>query len=55
MEGIVDRVSDTAGLGYETIEAWDGVLQLDRVDTEHAMVVRRSGEEALALEVLALP
>ena len=55
MEGIVDRVRDTAGLGYETIEAWDGVLQLDRVDTEHAMVVRRSGEEALALEVLALP
>ena len=52
---IVDRVSDTAGLGYETIEDWTGVEQLDLIGSEHALIVRRNGADTLDMEVLALP
>ena len=41
MENITARVSDKKGLAYETIEGWTGVEQLDRLDPQHALVVRR--------------
>ena len=45
----------TEGLPYETIEAWQGVNQLDRLDAQHALVVRTSDGDALNLETLPLP
>jgi len=43
------------GLPYETIEAWKGIDQLDRLDAQHAVVVRRAGEGSVNLESLPLP
>jgi hypothetical protein len=54
-ESIVSPVADKKGLTYETIEAWKGVDQLDRLDTKHAVVVRKGHGESLNLESLPLP
>jgi len=43
------------GLAYETIESWKGIDQLDRLDNQNAMVLRRGEGGALSLESLALP
>jgi hypothetical protein len=43
------------GLPYETIESWKGIDQLDRLDNQHAIVLRRTEGGALNLESLALP
>jgi hypothetical protein len=43
------------GLAYETIESWKGIDQLDRLDNQNAMVLRRGEGGALNLESLALP
>ena len=40
---------------YETIESWAGVDQLDKLDDQFALVVRRTEGGALNLESLALP
>ena len=53
-EPIVAPVANTKGLGFETIAAWTGVEQLDRLSDQLAMVVRRTGD-ALSLESLPLP
>lgn len=54
-EGIAARVSDKKGLSYETIENWTGVDQLDRLDQDHALVLRRGEGGSQNLESLALP
>lgn len=54
-ESIETRVEDTKGQPYETIEAWQGVDQLDRFDTGHALVLRRADGGAMTLESLVLP
>jgi hypothetical protein len=43
------------GQSYETIESWKGVDQLDLLDAQHAVVVRRGEGGSLNLESLALP
>ena len=43
------------GLPYETIESWKGVDQLDRIDSQHAVVLRRTEGGSLTLESLPLP
>jgi hypothetical protein len=43
------------GQPYETIESWKGIEQLDRLDKDHAVVVRRTDAGALNLEALPLP
>jgi hypothetical protein len=43
------------GLPYETIESWKGIDQLDRLDAQHAVVLRRADNGALNLEALPLP
>lgn len=43
------------GLPYETIESWKGIDQLDRLDAQHAVVLRRGDNGALNLEALPLP
>ncbi|MGI8603727.1 MAG: hypothetical protein ACR2OZ_12115 [Verrucomicrobiales bacterium] len=56
-ESIAEPVKDGAkrGLAYETIESWKGIDQLDRLDPEHALVVRRGEGGSLNLESLDLP
>src|SRR5262249_14887767 len=44
----------TRGQTYETIASWKGVDQLDKLDSEHALVVRHEGN-VLNLESLPLP
>jgi hypothetical protein len=55
IEGITEPVSNTKGLGYETIEAWKGIDQLDRLDDKTAMVLARGEGDALTLESRDLP
>ena len=45
----------TEGTPYETVEDWQGIAQLDRVDDKNALVVRRTSEGKLNLETLPLP
>ena len=45
----------TKGQTYETIAGWTGVDQLDKLDSQHALVVRRGEGNSLNLESLALP
>ena len=54
-EPIVKRVSGgTAGLSDETVQAWQGVDQLDKLDDALALIVRRDGD-TMNLETLPLP
>ncbi len=43
------------GVAYETIESWKGVDQLDRLDAQHALVLRKGEGESQVLESLPLP
>ena len=54
IDSIAQRVSGTAGLTYETIESWKGVVQLAKVDDGHAAIIR-NGEGGQSLEQVALP
>ena len=54
-EKIETRVDGTKGTPYETIDSWKGVDQLDKLDAENAVVVRRGENNSLNLESLALP
>ena len=47
--------SGTKGLGYETIAALKGVVQLDKLDKSHAVVLIQSDSGALNLETIDLP
>ncbi|HUE74275.1 MAG TPA: hypothetical protein VMP01_25565 [Pirellulaceae bacterium] len=53
-EGITERVSGTAGLGYETLKELEGVEQLDKVGEGHAILLVRAGDKA-SLQTIALP
>jgi hypothetical protein len=56
-ESITAPVKDgaTKGVGYETIESWKGIDQLDRLDEGHAVVLRRADAGSMNLESLPLP
>lgn len=54
-EGIEERVAGTKGVGYETIEDWSGVVQMDRLDDRHAIIVCDSDGGAAQLKQVALP
>ena len=54
-EGIVKRVSDKAGLTYDTIEGLKGVEQLDKLDRDNAVVLARGEGGRLDLKAVALP
>lgn len=54
-ENIESPVSGTKGQTYETIESWKGVDHLDKLDSQHALVVRRGDGNSLNLESLELP
>ena len=54
-ESITTPVPGTKGTKYETIEAWKGVEQLDKLDANNALVIRKGEGDALNLESLPLP
>jgi hypothetical protein len=56
-EGIKDPVSGGGkkGLPYETIDSWTGIDQLDRLDPQNAVVLRRGDGGSLNLESMPLP
>ena len=56
-EGIVDPVKGggTAGLPYETIKELKGVMQLDRLDKDHALLLVQSDAGVKSLQAIALP
>ncbi|MBM3832162.1 MAG: hypothetical protein FJ403_02575 [Verrucomicrobia bacterium] len=55
VEPIVARVDGTKGLTYETIADWKGITQLDKLDKDHALVLRTADGGAQHLESIALP
>ncbi len=54
-KGIIQRVSDREGLGYQTVDSLKGVVQLDRLDKEHALVLTQDDSGALNLKTVKLP
>ena len=54
-EAITSRVEGTKGLAYETIQGMKGVMQLDKLDSGHALVLVRGDSGSLNLETVDLP
>jgi len=54
-ESITAKVEDKKGQSYETITSWTGVDQLDKLDAQYALVVRRTDGNSMNLESLAFP
>lgn len=56
-EGLTEPVrgGGTAGQAYETIESLAGVVQLDKIDDEHALVVIARDGEPLMMKTVSLP
>jgi hypothetical protein len=53
-EGITERISDTAGLRYDTLKDLQGVEQLDKLGQDHALLLVKSGDST-SLQAVALP
>lgn len=53
-EGITTKINETAGQKYETITALAGVIQLDRLNEENAVVLIKS-DTGMALKTVPLP
>ena len=53
---VVEKVNrgGRAGLPYETIEDWKGVVQLDKLDAKHALILQ-SVDGGLTLKAIPLP
>jgi hypothetical protein len=54
VEAITERVPDIAGLEYDTIENADGIVQLDRLNSDHVVVLVET-DGGQNLRTLALP
>lgn len=54
-QGIVAPVKGTKGLGYETIATLKGVVQLDKLDDAHAVILTQGEDGALNLATIELP
>ena len=52
---ITEPVEDKAGVEYETIEGVEGVVQLDRLNSDHALVLVQPEGGAADLKTMALP
>ena len=56
-KGLTERVSngDVAGQSYETIDSLDGVVQLDKLNDTHALVVIQKDNGPMAMKSVELP
>ena len=55
VDGINARVQNTAGLPYETIPDLKGVVQMSRLDNEHALILVKGQDGRQNLETIELP
>ena len=55
IDGITTPVADTAGLPYETLGDLQGVVQLDRLDDAHALILVQEDSGAQHLRTIELP
>ena len=55
IEGIARPIQGTAGLSYETLEELKGVVQLDRLDDTHALLLIQDEQGAQDLRTIELP
>ena len=55
--GLTDRVANggVAGQSFETVEAMQDVVQLAKLDDQHALVVQQSGDSGMSLRSVPLP
>jgi len=53
-DGITDKVKDTAGQSYETIEGLKNVEQMDRLNKAHALVIAKT-DAGYDLHTVELP
>lgn len=49
------RVADTSGVKYDTVKELEGVIQLDKLDDEHALIVVDGKDKGLSLKTIKLP
>lgn len=54
-DGITEKIANTAGLPYETLKDVKGVMQLDRLDKDNALVLIKSDAGGFSLKSLPLP
>ena len=54
-KGITERIRGKAGQKYETIESLKGVVQLDRLNKGHALILVQAEGGALNLKTIPLP
>jgi hypothetical protein len=54
-EGITSPVQGTRGIGYETIAGLKGIMQMDKLDDAHAVILGQDQAGALNLETVELP
>jgi hypothetical protein len=54
-QGITQPVPGTQGLGYDTIASLKGVVQMDKLDDNHAVILVQDQSGALNLETVDLP
>ncbi|MFN4259465.1 MAG: hypothetical protein ACK4RK_09200 [Gemmataceae bacterium] len=55
IEGITNRISGTAGLTYDTIDHLKGVVQLDKLGKDNALLLIRADDGSLNLDTVPLP
>jgi hypothetical protein len=55
IEGIEEKIDGKAGLNYETIAGMEGVVQLDRLNDEQAVVIIQKQDGTQHLETVDLP
>jgi hypothetical protein len=54
-DGITNHINGTAGLPYDTIKDLQGVMQLDKLDDDHALILVQTGTGSMNLQSVALP
>jgi hypothetical protein len=54
-EGITSPVPGTKGIGYETIAGLKGVVQMDKLDDGHAVILTQDQSGAMNLQTVELP
>ncbi|MCA9126728.1 MAG: hypothetical protein KDB22_06575 [Planctomycetales bacterium] len=54
-DAISSRINGTAGLTYETMEQFQNVVQLDKLDSDHAIMLVANSDNSLDLKTVALP
>jgi len=54
-EAITKAVKDTAGVKYDTIKEWQGVLHIDKLDKENALILVQGKDGQMNLETVPLP